>query len=324
LTFLLWAFCGWKEIAAQNGYTCDTAIALSPGQSISSTTAGVPAPSNNNINLIQCVVGGFVSVDNPGVWFVYDATTSRDLLLSTCAQETTSPKQITAFAMGVGNCTKSACIASSSKADMNCSYPNSTVLNVSVAAGTTYSFFVNDEASGESGAFGLSVVDMTPSPASASCNAAVELRPNETLQGTTVGASVDTALQCNHGGPKNPGVFFYIPPVTVRTGISISLTGGENVFDVRVFGAPSCLDLACITVKTSTEGNTIYAFWMAEKGQGFFVYVSVADTAGTNVTDRFGIYMAFTQSPTQASAASSVPIVLFAMLSVLFVMVLSW
>lgn len=302
------SFCGWQEVAAQSGEQCESAIAIAPGDSVSSTTVGgVDNGSGADISLVRCSVGGFVSTTgNPGMWYIYDSPTSRDLRLSTCAEETTSTKRITAFSLGSGDCSNRVCLSSAIEEDPECPYENSTVLDLSVASGTTYAFLVNDEFPGGSGDFGFSVTDVTPPPASESCNAATELPNNTTLQGTTVGASLSSGLECGRCiGPQNPGVFFYIPPVTVRSGISISLTGADNLFEIRVFEGPSCEELECKQIDTSTKDLTVYASWVAEKGQDFYLYVSAVTSDEENLTDRFGIVMKQEVAPKGDSSAAS-------------------
>lgn len=310
LFYLLLASNGWKRALAQDGEQCESAIPLSPGDFVSSSTVNATMEgADNQIDLIRCNDDGFFSIDNPGVWFVYEATTSRDLKLSTCAQETNFANRITAFAMGQGDCSNRACAASSLTEDSDCPFENSTVLEFSVAAGTTYAIFVNDEFADDAGDFRLSVVDVSPPPVSVSCDEAIELSHNETTQGTTVGATVPIGLQnvqCVEVAPTNPGVFLYIPPVEERSGLSIALTGAEVLFDIIVFEGTSCEDLQCRQVDVSSEGITVFASWLAEEGKGFYIYVFAADRGEENLTDRFGVIVVHDIIQEQGSASSSI------------------
>jgi hypothetical protein len=303
---ILLSLSGWQQILAQSDEAfssplndeCEQAIALSPGDSVSSSTTDVVLEKNStHIDLLQCSGEEIFEIGTPGLWYTYEADTSRVLRVSTCAEETNFANRITTFTLGgeKGDCSSRSCAYSSMEVDPLCLNENATVLEFSTVPGTTYAIYVHGQDSASTGDFGLSMTDISPPPGSASCNAAEELPQNTTVQGTTVGASVTGGLQCERrieGGPQNPGVFYYIPPVTVRSGISLALAGGDVPFEIRVYEGPSCDELTCKTnIDTDSEDLVAYASWLAEVDEDFYVYVSAADDGDDDVTDRFGILM---------------------------------
>jgi hypothetical protein len=139
--------------------------------------------------------------------------------------------------------------------------------------------------------------DISSPPNGTTCNDAVELPHNMTLQGTTVGASIAERPPCDQdiegtSSSGNPGVFYYVAPMEAPSSISISMTGASESFDLRVYEGSSCEELKCKEVETTKDGKTTYADWMAAMNETFYVYVSAADAGdGSVTTDRFGIVM---------------------------------
>ncbi len=275
--------------------TCEKSLTIAPGSFMTGSTVGISSNQpSNEVGLLQCSDDIF-EIENPGLWFVYKADTSRVLKLSTCAEETNFPTRITAFAVEEGDCSSRSCFDTSVANDPNCPYENSTILELSSTGGTIYSIFVHNQLSDSSGDFALSVRDISPSPNGTSCDTAIELPQNQTLQGTTVGASLGQgaeADQCIDVLPQNPGVFYYIPPVTVPSIVSISIAGALVPFNISVYQGSSCDELECQDVTGKSEGVTTHTSWLAKANEGsYFVYVSAAENGEANVTDRFGIVM---------------------------------
>lgn len=313
-----------------NDQQCEQAIVISPGNSVSGSTVGVLVDQelDNQIDLIQCGDAGIFEIGTPGVWITYGADTSRVIRLSTCAEETNFANRITVFAEEEeGVCSSRSCFTSSDEdMDPECPYGNSTVLELSTRAGVTYDVYVHNQDSALSGEFVLTMEDISPPPDGTTCNTAVELPVNETLQGTTVGAPMTDGLQCDQsessdGGPQNPGVFYYISPVTGEKGISLALGGAEVPFEIRVYTGASCDELECVNIDTKIEDLVIYASWLAQENEDFYVYVSAANSGEDDVTGRFGIVMAQEERPEAPSSPTPVVVSTFSFMNVL---VLTW
>lgn len=277
--------------------TCEKAVTIAPGSSTTGSTVGLSSiQSSTEIGLLQCA-GDIFEINNPGLWYMYQADASRVLKLSTCAEETNFSNRITAFTVTEeGDCSSRTCVASSIITDPNCPYENSTVLELSTVSGNSYSILVHDQYMDSSGEFGFSVGDISPAPNGTACENAIDLPQNQTLQGTTVGSSSVseslTRTPCVKGGPRNPGVFYYIPPATVRSNVSISVTGALIPFDIWIYQGSSCDELVCQEITTNTESITTRASWSTEVNKdSYFVYVSAATDSEESVTDRFGILM---------------------------------
>ena len=293
--------------------SCENAQKLSTGGFVTGSTVGSASNrSSNVIGFIQCA-GDIFESDTPGLWYSYEADTARVLKFSTCSEETNFANRISVFA-ATEDCSKLSCVRTSTGEDVDCPYGNSTMLEIPTSAGNLYAIFIHDEYKGNSGEFGFSIDDVSAPPNGTSCDAAVELPYNTTVQGTTIGASLGESPQCDQGSEGesssgNPGVFFYIAPMEAPSSISISMTGASVPFNLQVYEGSSCGELKCKEVEIGKQGMTTYAAWLGEMGQAFYVYVSASATGDESVTtDRFGILMIHdklnvTEPPT--SAASS-------------------
>lgn len=275
---------------------CVNASQISPGAFVVASTAGLSTVNtgSSDLDLLRCGEDGIFSVDSPGLWYFYREQAIRDLQASTCSNDTNFANRITVFYLEDGSCASRQCIASSAEDQENCDFGNGTSVRFSTTPGL-YAIYVHGEDSEAVGTFGLSFLDDSAPPDGSSCEAALKLSHNGTIQGTTVGAEYHEGLICDkciEGGPSNPGLYFRIPAVSSDMGISISLAGAnDRLFDAKVYTGP-CGEFECKMVKTTIKDNELTASWLAEEGESFYVYVSAADDGtNENVTDRFGILM---------------------------------
>lgn len=277
---------------------CVNATEISPGDFVVGTVPELPpnfdaGDGGNDLELLSCADGQIFQVESPGLWYYYRADTNRDLRVSSCANETNFDNRITVFVLEEGTCLDRRCIGSSVGDQDDCLFSQGTSVSFSTSPGL-YAFFVHGEFLDSFGDFGMSLFDQSKASDGASCETAIGLSSNETLQGTTVGAEYHSGLLCDRcieGGPANPGVFYTITPVPETTGISISIAGANGrLFDVRVYSG-KCGELVCKKINETTEGNQLTGSFLAEADETYHVYVSAADEDGGEVTDRFGILM---------------------------------
>ena len=278
---------------------CRNASRISPGDFVTGSTAGLTNDQGSTeLDILRCGDGDIVPYESTGLWYFYGADAVRNLWVSTCSAETNFDSRITVFFLEDGNCLTRQCISSSIDDQTNCSYGNGTSVEFSTVPGV-FAIYVHGESLESVGEFGLSMFEQSLPSDGVTCEGALELSHNETLQGTTIGSEYHDGLQCDRciegGGPSNPGVFLKIPPTSVSMGISISLVGAnDRLFDLRVYTG-ACEALECQTIDTEISGdNVLTASWLAETNKSFYVYVSAAADNGDgdeDVTDRFGILM---------------------------------
>jgi hypothetical protein len=305
--FLLFLLGGSHAQIAENRL-CQNASQISPGDFVVGSTAGLTTDQGSTeLDLLRCGDDGIFQVESAGLWYFYRADGVRDLRVSTCAPETNFENRITVFFLEDGNCVARQCIGSSVDEQVNCSYGNGTAVEFTTVPGI-YAIYVHGEFIEAAGDFGLSMFDQTMPSDGATCETALEISHNQTLQGTTIGAEYHNGLNCDRcveRCPSNPGVFVRIPPVSVSMAISISLVGAnDRLFDVRIYTG-ECDEFECKTVNTKISGNVVTASWMAEADEGFYVYVSSADDGDEDVTDRFGILMIQEESGNQGGTVGS-------------------
>jgi hypothetical protein len=286
---------------------CINASQVAPGDFLLGSTVGLITNQNStNLDALLCGDDGLFQVGSPGLWYYYRADVARDLRVSTCSPETNFENRITVFFLQDANCLSRQCIGSSVGEQANCPYGNGTAIDFSVVPGL-YAFVVQGEFQESVGDFGISIFDQSEPSDSVTCETAMELSHDQTLQGSTVGAEYHDGLLCdtsNDNGPSNPGVFFKIPPVSRSMGISISLAGADDrAFDVRVYSG-ACDELKCTTVNTKILDTSLTVSWMAELDEGFYVYVSASSDGDDEVTDRFGILMVQEDPESKSSPAS--------------------
>lgn len=335
---------------------CETGVTISPGDILASSTIGISntGSGNGSLEFTRCADGNIVNSGTAGIWFWYwpDGET-RNLSLSTChpidTDDTTTtttptvqtPHRITVFSAEVSldetengsidkslYCTGSqACMATSDTVDPDCPHENSTLLAPLVVSSAQQQpnhailILVHDQAADTSGEFVLTLTDISNPPDNNGCDTIMEMEQNQTIQGTTVGATTlfmgslpetsTSALQsCLFAsGDVHPGVFYHIstPVVSEPSNVTVTVTGATKTFEFVIFhvtdivtsaGALTCSDLSCSHVLSTSvlhttiqNGTTTSTTWLAETShQDYYVYVYAMNMGEKDpVTGRFGI-----------------------------------
>jgi hypothetical protein len=269
---------------------CENAIPITTdGALISSSTVGGSPGDSNNVELVSCGDGPLFDVETPGVWFQVDmGGIPARWRASTCAEETNFANRIALFGGDNNSCEDRACLNSGKQADPNCPYSNSSFVEWESLPDKTYYILVHDEFSDTgSGNFGLSVTNMTDPPKNNACENAVALKEGLTVEGSTVGATRDTELQCDRcieGGPQTPGVWYTIPAKDHETEVSVAVCSPLARFDVSVFFGEVCGEFSCreatpnFDLSCDDDGLASETTWIAKAGQEYHVYVHAVDS----------------------------------------------
>jgi hypothetical protein len=146
-----------------------------------------------------------------------------------------------------------------------------TVSNLEV--GYTYDWYVRADCGSGSYSYWTGPATFTTIPSNDSCAYATTIICNETLSGTTVGATFDDVSTCGTSN-TSPGVWYYF----AGTGDFISLSTCDQAdFDTKIsVFTGDCDNLVCIGGNddgTGCTGNTSYYEFPSEAGTDYYILV---------------------------------------------------
>ncbi len=209
---------------------CAGAIAVDCGDVISSTTIGSTGDMVPSCGLFPSTTGVWYSIVGTGA----------DITVSTCSSNTGFDTQLGVFS---GSCGSLSCVASNNN-DFGCENNRLSTVTFPSAAGVTYYILVNGTIDSQ-GPFELTI-DCAASPIeNDDCDGAIDIACDQTIIGSTEGASSETLDFCGTTLSTAPGVWYHF----VGTGNSVTVTtcGAATNFDTKIgVFSGSCGALSCV------------------------------------------------------------------------------
>ncbi|HXH19331.1 MAG TPA: cohesin domain-containing protein, partial [Chitinophagales bacterium] len=209
---------------------CANAIAMQCGDTLLGTTTNATVDAVGFCNDIN---NNPISASAPGVWYSFTGT-GATVTVSLCHPGTTYDSKLTVVS---GTCQTFSCVLAN---DDFCGLQSQVTFNST--PGTNYLIYVHGFGT-ETGDFEISLT--CESPANDDCANAEEIFCDQTVSGTTVGATADGIAFACGTTPDAPGVWYFF----TGTGddITISTCSDNTIYDTRLnVYAGSCGDFICI------------------------------------------------------------------------------
>ena len=258
---------------------CEDAIEFVPGDSL--VTSSTLTATFDSVD--QCD-----GVENTaaGVWYRVEGT-GKNIRASLCHAETTFNSALSLFS---GNCTYLDCVAARDDSP-ECGTAGASFVSWISTPGITYYLLVHGSSS-RSGTFGLSVEEPEPAVENDFCVTAQSVEPSGIpVQGSTVGATLDSAPICTNVPVNRPGVWYVFAGTGERLIASTCLSPGDLNTRISVFTG-TCGDLACVRADDNGCFIKSRVVFDTTVGTSYYIFVHDADTVDGGgefelVVDRF-------------------------------------